>query len=90
LGLNVDGIGNILKDVEVVSVQEESHSGTWEPVYGEKNRYDDNFNALTIKFGQKENRQAPALVFRAYNQGVAFKYGINGNADHEISIKHTW
>jgi alpha-glucosidase len=74
-------------DVEVVSVQEESHSGTWEPVYGEKNRYDDNFNALTIKFGQKENKQAPALVFRAYNQGVAFKYGINGNADEEITIK---
>jgi alpha-glucosidase len=56
-------------------VERTSRDVVWEPVYGERSRIRDCYNQMTVRL-VKDNRPnyEVHLVFRAYNEGIAFRY----------------
>ncbi|MBC7890681.1 MAG: glycoside hydrolase family 97 catalytic domain-containing protein [Sphingobacteriaceae bacterium] len=81
LGLkpNLGGVGWILawdRGLALVRTQTRSQNTTWKPVYGERAEIPDRFNETTfiLKFPDPK-RGAMQLVVRAYDEGLAFRYG---------------
>ena len=75
LGLDFLGARPLDEDFEVVGSARESVDRTWENRFGAKRIVPDRYNQLTVSLRE---RQAPGrrvdLIFRAYNEGVAFRY----------------
>lgn len=74
-----DGAPDWNKNFILLDSQRKSKDTTWIPLYGEKNKIRDHYNELTITIQDTVKRngrdQAPiALIARAYNEGVAFRY----------------
>ena len=65
----------VLKDVKVNNV-----ANTWEPIFGERNTIENNYNELVLSFEQKASSNYKMdIQLRAYNQGVAFRYYFHTN-----------
>ena len=63
----------------VVRVQEKSHAGVWKPVWGKRESVIDQYNELTLTLSedtQSEDKLSYSILFRAYNDGIAFQYQI--------------
>ena len=62
-------------DLEIVSTNRDSHDSVWENHFGAKLEVPDHFNQLTVSLRERQspNRRVD-LIFRAYNEGVAFRY----------------
>jgi len=75
LGLDFLGSSPLDRDFEVVGTERKSNNSTWENRFGAKRTIPDHYNQLTVSLRE---RQAPGrrvdLIFRAYNEGVAFRY----------------
>ncbi len=71
LGLEIDGTV-VQKNLAINEVETKSVSGNWEPVYGEKHLYPDNYNESLYELAGYE--KPIRLRVRAYNEGVAFRY----------------
>jgi hypothetical protein len=74
-------LGVALKDQEAldhgfVLVQQESKSvnETWQPVLGEQSIIQNNYNQVTYFLLQKATNRKFNIIFRVYNEGVAFRY----------------
>lgn len=75
LGLRLEGQPHLLNGFTISSHYYESKDEEWRPVYGERNRVLDRFNELTVVLSEQSNRgRELRIVFRAYNEGVAFRY----------------
>ena len=77
MGLALKGGGELGKDVTISDVKHSSFSGSWKPVYGERNEYPDNYNQTVITLADRKTG-TPSLVitFRCYNEGIAFRYNV--------------
>ncbi len=74
--------------VSIVSVKESTVDHTWKPVYGEQSEYRDHYNQMVFRMKDKSSDFGIKLIFRAFNEGVAFKYIItSGNPQDPIRIK---
>ena len=63
-----------------------SHSSEWTPLYGERSRVTDNYNAATIYLSKKDKSDYRLNVeARAYDQGVAFRYFL---PEHPKAVFH--
>lgn len=64
--------------------------GEWHPVYGERAEIPDNYNELTLDLeaGEGQRRQL-RLLFRAYDEGVAFRYAIPGGGSFTITSERS-
>ena len=75
LGLDFVGSRPMDRDFEITGSDRQSHSETWEDAFNVRRRVPDHYNQLTIHLRE---RQAPSrqfdLIFRAFNEGVAFRY----------------
>jgi alpha-glucosidase len=75
LGLDFLGARALDREFEIVGTDRQSHDSTWENAFGTKRQVRDHYNELTVSLRE---RQAPGrrvdLVFRAYDEGVAFRY----------------
>ncbi len=73
LGLNLDDTP--FGAFEIVGTETGSVDTTWKPVVGERETVRDRYNRLVVEL---QERQAPKrrlnVEFRAYNEGVAFRY----------------
>lgn len=90
LGFLLDNEINILDGAKLASIEKTAKDETWEPVYGEKNTYRDNYNELRINF--KKNapfNEAFTVQFRAYNEGIALKYVFNNSKEYEVTKELT-
>ena len=74
-------LGVALKDQEAldhgfVLVQQDSKSvnETWQPVLGEQSIIQNNYNQVTYFLLQKATNRKLNIIFRVYNDGVAFRY----------------
>jgi hypothetical protein len=74
-------LGVALKDQEAldhgfVLVQQESKSvnETWQPVLGEQSIIQNNYNQVIYFLLQKATNRKFNIIFRVYNEGVAFRY----------------
>jgi len=73
----------------LASSKEDRHRGSWKPLYAERNVIPDNYNELTVKLSKKPDRLL-LLQFRAYDEGVALRYGTSQEltTDKELTEFH--
>ncbi|MDE6669396.1 MAG: glycoside hydrolase family 97 protein [Muribaculaceae bacterium] len=76
LGLKLKEQPDFAEGISVKSADRDSHSETWQPVWGEESLIDNNYNELRVNLQQK--KIAPgrniAIVFRVFNDGIGFRY----------------
>ena len=86
LGILLAGSKLLADKFKVANVENKSVQNSWKPPYGERSEYPDNYNESiitleSIETGEKEL----AIQFRAYNEGIAFRYKFL--KDEDITIE---
>ncbi len=70
---------------KIVSKSKDRYDEWWKPVYGEYSEIHDYYNSLEIALEEKGNlHRRLNIIFRAYNEGVAFRYLIPEQGDSTI------
>lgn len=72
------------------SASEQCHEGIWKPVWGKRKEVKDHYNELTLTFAAPEGQQGLdtlKVVFRAYNDGLAFRYVVPETEKQSVEIK---
>ncbi len=75
MGLAVKDSSPLEADFQIVKVSRSSSDSVYSPIYGERKTIPDRYNQLTVRLKERSrpNRRL-CLVFRAYNEGAAFRY----------------
>lgn len=60
--------------VKLVSVERNQHNGVWKPVWGKRSSVKDCYNELSLTFSLGDSDRTLGMAFRAYDDGVAFRY----------------
>ncbi|WP_233009528.1 glycoside hydrolase family 97 protein [Rheinheimera faecalis] len=56
-------------------VQKQSHNSSWQPVWGQRATIVDHYNEISLDLSEQGDKaRQMQLVFRVYNDGVAFRY----------------
>jgi len=75
LGLDFLGAPPLDQNFEIVGTDRQAHASTWENPFGAKRTVPDHYHQLTVSLRE---RRPPGrrvdVIFRAYNQGIAFRY----------------
>ncbi|MGB6743162.1 MAG: glycoside hydrolase family 97 catalytic domain-containing protein [Terracidiphilus sp.] len=73
----------------IASSERLHHSEYWKPLYGERDIMPDVYNQLTVKLAQSNGHEL-TVEFRAYDEGVALRYGAQGpmEAGKELTEFH--
>lgn len=74
LGLTVKEMGELGKGLVLQSVDKDSADETWQPVWGNRSQIQNKYHEMHLVYGKEEAPAQLELVFRAYNDGVAFRY----------------
>jgi alpha-glucosidase len=61
-------------------------NSVWKPIWGKRQIVSDNYNELTLKLSSSDNTEKMDVVFRAYNDGVAFRYLIPEDSKAELKV----
>lgn len=76
LSMTLDS-GDFSKNFQIDSVRTDSKNGSWVPVVGSKSSYPDAYHERIIHLSETAgDKRRLDLTFRAYNEGVAFRYTI--------------
>lgn len=77
LGFDLGGTAELKHYLAVEDVKYSEHRSEWTPVYGEQSTYPDNYNEMRVSLKETlyPGRRMD-IVFRAYNEGAAFRYEI--------------
>ncbi|HEV2862191.1 MAG TPA: glycoside hydrolase family 97 protein [Pyrinomonadaceae bacterium] len=93
LGLEFKQGGLLAKGLRVTGSKRDSRDETFAPVVGKTSRARDHYNELTVSL---EEQAAPGrrleLVFRAYDDGAAFRYRLPAEGwkdEFEMTAEHT-
>ena len=70
----------------VKKVEKEFHKDTRELPWGEKKVVKDIYNEIIISFIDTNNLEAGKMLFRAYDDGIAFRYQMNDNNKNQDSL----
>lgn len=93
LGLDFAGADALDRDLEVSSVARQGHDSTWENRFGAKRWIPDRYQQLTVSLRERRApRRRVDLVFRAYDEGAAFRYVLpqqDGLTEFTISSENT-
>lgn len=93
LGLALEGGGDLDSGLQIVDVSRTKWDREYSPVYGERQIIPDTGNEMMVEMDQKRGKQRRFFVqFRAYNEGVAFRYVLPEQAGMKactISSEHT-
>lgn len=77
MGIILDGMPPLTAHFSVTNINIREYRNMWKPVYGEKEIYPDSCNELIIDLQETiPPERKLRIVFRAYNEGVAFRYEI--------------
>jgi alpha-glucosidase len=75
LGLDFAGARALDRDFEITGTAHQSHDATWTNAFGARRNVPDHYNELRISLREKQApRRQVDLIFRAYNEGAAFRY----------------
>ncbi len=75
LGFQLSNNAMIGSNIKIEDVKESKVDSEWEPVYGERNHYPDQYHQSLISLSSsKQDIPAFLLNIRAYNEGIAFRY----------------
>ena len=89
LGLELKNSSNLISNLIVSNIKESSFDETWEPVWGEESLIRNNYNELSIELFQKSSKRKMIIHFRAFNEGVGFRYEFpkQDNLGHFIVVE---
>ena len=92
LGLELAQVKSLESGFVIQSQRTRHHDSYWTPVYGERSVVRDHYNQLSIELSQKESTSSVLeLVFRCYDEGVAFRYHVPANdLQQQLHIKEEW
>lgn len=74
LGIKLKEGGDLASDFVIDSVGQKKIDETWQPVLGEQTNIRNNCNEMTIALSQKATNRRINIIFRVFNEGVAFRY----------------
>jgi alpha-glucosidase len=75
LGLDFEGAAPLDHDFEIVGTDLHSADNTWTNPFGALRNVPDHYNQLTVSLREKQSPgRRVDLIFRAYNEGAAFRY----------------
>ena len=77
LGLDFIGAPPLDHDFQITNSTHNSHDETWEDAFGARRVVPDHYNQLTVSLqeGGALHRRMD-IIFKAYNEGVAFRYSL--------------
>ncbi|XEC93974.1 glycoside hydrolase family 97 N-terminal domain-containing protein [Paenibacillus tarimensis] len=77
MGLTLQDDDDLLSGFTLVRYTISSKDEYWTPLYGERDRIRDRYHALTVTLKEQEGlRREMHIEFRAYDEGVSFRYVI--------------
>ncbi|MGC4039471.1 MAG: glycoside hydrolase family 97 protein [Flavobacterium sp.] len=74
LGIYLKNDTDLASDFKIDEVKNSTFNESWKPVLGEQAVIQNNYNELTIALKQDKSNRKMNIVFRIYNEGVAFRY----------------
>lgn len=74
LGIKLKQGGDLLSGFSIDSIGHKAVNETWQPVLGEQSNIRNNYNELTAALTQKSTNRKINIIFKIYNEGVAFRY----------------
>jgi hypothetical protein len=74
LGIKLKQGGDLTSGFSIDSNRDTTVNETWQPVLGEQSNIKNNYNELTISLSQKQSGKKLNIIFRVFNEGVAFRY----------------
>lgn len=74
MGLSIKDAEDLTHNFEVVNTENLSFSESWQPVLGEQSSILNTYNQTKIYLNQKETNNKLNIVFKIYDEGVAFRY----------------
>jgi alpha-glucosidase len=75
LGLDFDGASPLDHDFEIIDTDQHSHADAWTNPFGAQRNIPDHYNQLRVSLHEKQSAgRRVDLIFRAYNEGAAFRY----------------
>lgn len=74
MGLSIKDANNLTHDFEVTKTETLSFSESWQPVLGEQSSILNKYNQTRIFLNQKDTNNKLNIVFKIYDEGVAFRY----------------
>ena len=77
LGLDFKGAPPLDHDFEIVGTDRQSHNETWQNAFGARRNVPDHYNQLTVSLRERSSLGCRLdLIFRAYDEGAAFRYSL--------------
>ena len=74
LGIYLKGDTDLATNFKIDSVKEASLNETWQPVLGEQSNIVNHYNELTVALSQIGTNRQLNIVFRLFDEGLAFRY----------------
>jgi hypothetical protein len=74
LGIKLKQGGDLTSDFSIDSIRQKTVNETWQPVLGEQSNIRNNYNEITVALSQKPTSRKLNIIFRVFNEGVAFRY----------------
>jgi len=87
LGFEIKGMENVFSEYKLVNAKSLSFDETWEQVWGENKSIRNNYNELQLNLVSLEDKTYGLdLFFRIFNDGVGFRYVVNGNEGDSLFV----
>lgn len=74
LGYELKEQGMLNKGFSIDTIHHRTEQSTWKPVLGESATIENHFNEMTVALTHDVTKIKIELIFRAYNEGIAFRY----------------
>jgi len=74
MGISLKDLPALDKNFSILNEENQSVDENWEPVLGEQSSIRNHYNETTFHLLQKETGSKLDIVFKVYNEGVAFRY----------------
>jgi len=90
MGFKLSDTTMITQNLKIKAVEESDVATDWKPVYGERNRYPEQYHQSIVTFSSKDQKlPAFRLNIRAYNEGLAFKYEFENSGQVTLDAELT-
>jgi len=74
MGVYLKGESDLASGFTVDGVQQTSVNESWKPVLGEQSTIRNQYNQMTIALVQAKTGRKMNIIFKAYDEGIAFRY----------------
>ena len=74
LGLSLKGIEALEDGFSILKQDSKLVDESWNPVLGEQTTIQNKYNQITFELLQKKSNRKLNIIFKVYNEGVAFRY----------------